>query len=81
MNESNPGHANLKLSFLDSLRRFCLLLDWATTTCRLLVIIVITFYSPSCLGQGTAKESFGIRVQQPPAQLSTTHCEGFILSL
>ena len=43
--------------------------------------IVITFYSPSCLGQETAKESFSLRVKLPPAHLSTTHGGGFTLSL
>ena len=28
---------------------------------------VITFYSPSCLGQETAKGPFGLRVKLPPA--------------
>ena len=42
---------------------------------------VITFYSPSCLGQETAKGSFGLRVKLPPAHLSTTHDGGFTLSL
>ena len=45
------------------------------------VVIVITFYSPSCLGQETAKGPFGLRVKLPPAHLSTTHGGGFILSL
>ena len=31
-----------------------------------IVIIVITFYSPSCLGQETAKGPFGLRVKLPP---------------
>ena len=43
--------------------------------------IVITFYSPSCLGQGTAKGPFGLRFKLSPAHLSTTHREGFTLSL
>ena len=30
-------------------------------------VILITFYSPSCLGQETAKETFGLRVKLPPA--------------
>ena len=29
-------------------------------------VIVITFYSPSCLGQETAKGPFGLRVKLPP---------------
>ena len=43
-------------------------------------VIVITFYSPSCLGLETAKGPFGLRVKLPPAQLSTTHGGGFTLS-
>ena len=43
--------------------------------------IVITFYSPSCLGKETAKGPFGLRVKLPPAHLSTTHDGGFTLSL
>ena len=30
------------------------------------LVIVITFYSPTCLGQETAKGPFGIRVKLPP---------------
>ena len=41
----------------------------------------ITFYSPSCLGQETAKGPFDLRVKVPPAHLSTTHGGGFTLSL
>ena len=37
------------------------------------IVIVITFYSPSCLGQETAKGPFGLRVKLRPAHLSTTH--------
>ena len=44
-------------------------------------VIVITFYSPSCLGQETAKGPFGLRVKLPPGHLSTTHDGGFTLSL
>ena len=44
-------------------------------------VIVITFYSPSCLDQETAKGPFGLRVKLPPAHLSTTHGGGFTLSL
>ena len=29
---------------------------------------VITFFSPSCLGQETAKGAFGLRVKLPAAQ-------------
>ena len=47
----------------------------------LIIVIVITFYSPSCLGQETAKGPFGLRVKLPPAHLSTTHGGGFTLSL
>ena len=46
-----------------------------------LLIIVITFYSPSCLGQETAKGPFDLRVKLPPAHQSTTHGGGFTLSL
>ena len=45
------------------------------------IVIVITFYSPSCLGQETAKGAFGLLVKLPPAHLSTTHGGGFTLSL
>ena len=45
------------------------------------IVIVITFYSPSCLGQETAKGPFGLRVKLPPAHLSTTHGGGFALFL
>ena len=45
------------------------------------IVIVITFYSPSCLGQETAKGPFGLLVKLPPAHLSTTHGGGFTLSL
>ena len=47
----------------------------------IVIVIVITFYSPSCLGQETAKGPFGLRVKLPPAHLSTTHEGGFTLSL
>ena len=43
-------------------------------------LIVITFYSPSCLGQETAKGPFGLRVKLSPAHLATIHSEGFTLS-
>ena len=49
--------------------------------CRSRSAIAITFYSPSCLGQETAKGPFGLRVKLPHAHLSTTHGGGFILSL
>ena len=45
------------------------------------IVIVITFYSTSCLGQETVKGPFGLRVKLPPAHLSTTHGGGFTLSL
>ena len=45
------------------------------------VVIVITFYSPHCLGQETAKRPFGLRVKLPPAHLSTTRGGGFTLSV
>ena len=46
-----------------------------------IIVIAITFYSPSCLGQETTKGPFGLRVKLPPAYLSTTHGRGFTLSL
>ena len=45
------------------------------------IVIVITFYSPNCLGQETAKGPFGLRVKLPPAHLCTTHGGSFTLSL
>ena len=45
------------------------------------IVIVITFYSPSCLGQETAKRPFVLRVKLPPAHLSTTHDGSFTLSV
>ena len=48
---------------------------------HLLIVIVITFYSPSCSGQETAEGPLGLRVKRPPAHLSTTHGGGFMLSL
>ena len=53
--------------------------DHFSTT--IVIVIVITFYSPSCLGQETAKGPFGLRVKLPPAHLSTTHGGGFTQSL
>ena len=44
-------------------------------------VIVITFYSLSCLGQETANEPFDLRDKLPLAHLSTTHVGGFTLSL
>ena len=35
-------------------------------TSHAIIVIVITFYSPSCLGQETAKGPFGLRVKLPP---------------
>ena len=46
-----------------------------------LQLVVITFYSPSWLGQETAKGPFGLRVKLQPAHLSTTHGGGFTLTL
>ena len=46
-----------------------------------IIVIVITFYSPSCLGWEIAEGPFGLRVKLPPARLSTTHGGGFTLSL
>ena len=42
---------------------------------------LITFYSPSCLGQETAKGPFGLRVKLPPAHLSIAHGGSFTLFL
>ena len=47
----------------------------------IVIVILITFYSPSCLGQETAKGPFGLRVKLPPTHLSTTHDGCFTLSL
>ena len=47
----------------------------------LVIVIVITFYSPTWLGQETAKGPFGLWVKLPPAHLSTTHGGSFTLSL
>ena len=55
------------------------LLESSSTTQT--ALIVITFYSPSCIGQETAKGPFGFQVKRPPAHLSTTHDGGFTLSL
>ena len=44
-------------------------------------IIVITFYSLSCLDRETAKGPCGLGVKLPPAHLFTTHGGGFTLSL
>ena len=45
-------------------------------------VIVITFYSPSCLGRETAKGPFrSSSLKLPPAHLSTTHGGGFTLPL
>ena len=46
-------HLSMKVSLLNSCKFF-------------LYVIVITFYSPSCLGQETAKGPFGLRVKLPP---------------
>ena len=45
------------------------------TFSRKLIFQILSFYSPSCLGQETAKGPFGLRVKLPPAHLSTTHGE------
>ena len=45
------------------------------------IVIVITFYSTSYLGQKTGTRPFGLRINLPPAILSTTHGGGFSLSL
>ena len=49
--------------------------------CCGLHVIVITFYSPSCLGHETAKGPFGLQVKLPPVRLFTTHGGGFTLFL
>ena len=43
------------------------------------LVIVITFYSPSCLSQETVNAPFVLRVKLPPAYLSTTPSKGFSL--
>ena len=48
---------------------------------KLLIVLVITFYLPSCLDEYTAKGPFGLRVKLLSAYLFTTHSEGFTLSL
>ena len=45
------------------------------------ILILITFYSPSCLGHEAAKGYLSLRVKLPSAHLSTTHGQGIILSL
>ena len=40
--------------------------SFALATALVVIEIVITFYSPSCLGQETAKGPFGLRVKLPP---------------
>ena len=50
-------------------------------TVIVIIVIVITFYSPNCLSQETAKEPCGLRSKLPPAHMSTTHGGGFTLSL
>ena len=45
-----------------------------------IIVSVITFYSPSALGQETAKGPFGLWVKLPQADLSTTYGGGFTLS-
>ena len=45
------------------------------TFSRKLIFQILSFYSPSCLGQETAKGPFGFRVKLPPAHMSTTHGE------
>ena len=40
-------------------------------------VIVITFHSPSCLGQEIAKAPFGFRVKLSAFHLSTTRDGGF----
>ena len=52
-----------------------------TGDCNCNFVIVIAVYSPSCLGQETAKGPFGLRVTLLPAYLSTTHGRDFTLFL
>ena len=40
--------------------------NWKLKTVETLLVIVITFYSPNCLGQETAKGPFGLRFKLPP---------------
>ena len=70
-------HDQEKASFLQQ----SLLHDFGSICTITSIVIVITFYSPSCLGQETAKGPFDLRVKLPPAHLSTTHGGGFTLSL
>ena len=48
---------------------------------RMIIVIVITLYLPSCLGQETAKGPFGLQVKLPPAHLSITLGGDFTLFL
>ena len=41
-------------------------------------VIVIAFYSPSCLGQETVKGHFGLRVKLPPAHRWGLHTDSLI---
>ena len=52
----------------------CLLIRYCSKN---VIVIVIRFYSPSCLGQEKAKGPFGFRVKLPLAHLSTTLDGGF----
>ena len=45
----------------------------AITWAVIFMIKLYTFYSPSCLGQETAKKPFVLRVKMPTAHLSTIH--------
>ena len=47
----------------------------------IIIVIVITFYSPTYLGQETAKVPFGLQNKLTSAHRTATHGGGFTLSL
>ena len=47
---------------------------------KIFCVIVIVFYSPTCLDQETAKGPFGLQIKLPPTHLSTTRNRGLTLS-
>ena len=51
---------------------FFIKLDKTAVHSVAMILVVISFYSRSCLGQDTAKESFGLQAKLPPACLSPT---------
>ena len=62
----NPGYAYATTSLI--YEPVAILLDFMENQIHNLwiAVIVITFYSPSCLGQETAKGPYGLRVKLPP---------------